>query len=64
MSSKAQFREALKQKRGTVSSLTEQIKELKERIELREQIIENQRKLIDALRDDLKRKRKWYQFWK
>jgi len=40
------------------------IAELKERIELREQIIENQRKLIDALRDDLKRKRKWYQFWK
>lgn len=39
------------------------IKELETKIALREQIIENQRLLIELLRNELKRKC-WYNFWK
>jgi hypothetical protein len=64
MSSKQQFRETLKREKQTLSSLNKDINELKEKLALREKIIDEQRLQIKLLQIELKRKRQWYQFWK
>lgn len=64
MSSKTQFKEALKGDKKIIADLRKQIEEFKEKVILREDIIDRQRELIDTLRNELNKKRKWYQFWK
>jgi len=38
--------------------------ELRQKIVLREDIIEKQRKLIDSLRKELNKRCKWHPFWR
>ena len=63
MSSKTQFKDALKREKQTLSSLKKENDELKEKLQLREKIIDSQRYQMEILKGRLKKKY-WWKFWK
>jgi hypothetical protein len=64
MSSKEQFKDALKRRKQEQVSLQQENKDLKSKLALREKIIDEQRLQISLLRIELRRKRQWWKFWK
>ncbi len=64
MSSKEQFKDALKRRKQEQVSLQQENKDLKSKLALREKIIDEQRLQISILRIELRRKRQWWRFWK